>query len=160
MKWSRISKRINAAYHMSMQIAWYPCAWRPGPSLMDAKTGIEVSIDCPENGMHDDCYKKTCPGTGGKGPVRAPNELFEPHRRLHSCRRLLLPAKAASPTPADRHPTPLANTGGQQTIVAASAKRQRWSLFRMSAFPHRTRRRYTGIWHVKCAGLSDDVVRA
>jgi hypothetical protein len=61
--------------------------------LMDAKTGIEVSTDCPKDGMHDDCYKKTCPGAGGKGPVRVPNELFEPHRRLHSCRRLPLPAK-------------------------------------------------------------------
>ena len=78
MKWSRISQYKKAAYHMSMQIAQYPCAWRPGPSLMDAKTGIEVSIDCPADGMHDDCYKKTCPGTGGKGPARAANELFEP----------------------------------------------------------------------------------
>ena len=45
-----------------------------------------------------------------------------------------MPAKKSGiATPADRHPTPPANTGGQQTIVAASAKRQ---LYRMSAFPH------------------------
>ena len=90
---------------------------------MDAKTGIEVSIDCPEDGMHDDCYKKTCPGTGGKGPVRVPKNylsLIVVCIRADAC--LCRPKTAASLTPADRHPTPLANTGGQRTMAAAGAR--------------------------------------